>query len=305
MAIWRSIELREIRVFLVLAEELHFGRTADVVGLTQSRVSQSIRDLERKLGTTLAHRTSRRVTLTAAGKRFRDQAAEALARLDGVLQSTEESSRLVQSPLRIGVISAGAVLPKLESLVRAYRAANPHSEVRFVGLPFADRFGPLRRGEVELMMTALPLNQPGLVTGPILGREQRMLAVAANHPLAARADVSVEDLADHPIAELDILVPRELADEIAPRSTPTGRPIPRIAVEAREALDLVLAVAEGRIVQPVTHQFARSYLHPGIVYVPIRDLPPSRAVLAWRSRNPDPGLRAFLREVRSLGSGAD
>lgn len=305
MANWRSVELREIRIFLVLAEELHFGHTAESVGLTQSRVSQSIRDLERKLGTSLAHRTSRRVTLTAAGESFRDQAGEVLSRLEGLLQTTEESSRLVQGPLRIGVVSPGAVLPKLQTLVQAYRAAHPRSQVRFVGLPFADRFGPLLRGEVELIMTALPLDQPGLVTGPVLSRERRMLAVAVTHPLAARRDVSVEELANYAIGELDIVIPRELADEIAPRKTPEGRTIPRIPIQAREASDLVIAVAEGRIVQPVTDQFARSYIHPGIVYLPIRDLPPSRSVLAWRRRNPNPALRAFLRESRSTGFGAD
>ena len=74
---WQTIELRELRVFLVLAEERHFGRTAERLGLTQSRVSQSLRGLERKLGEQLVHRTSRRVTLTPRGERFRDEAGAA------------------------------------------------------------------------------------------------------------------------------------------------------------------------------------------------------------------------------------
>ena len=67
---WETIELREIRVFLALAQELHFGRAAEQLGVTQSRVSQSLRELEHKLGQTLVHRTSRRVALTAAGRHF-------------------------------------------------------------------------------------------------------------------------------------------------------------------------------------------------------------------------------------------
>ena len=67
---WETIELREIRVFLALADELHFGRAAERLGVTQSRVSQSLRELEAKLGERLVHRTSRRVALTAAGERF-------------------------------------------------------------------------------------------------------------------------------------------------------------------------------------------------------------------------------------------
>ncbi|HEV8206546.1 MAG TPA: LysR family transcriptional regulator, partial [Acidimicrobiia bacterium] len=72
------VELREIKVFLTLAEELHFGRTAERLGLTQSRVSQSLRSLERKLGEQLVRRTSRRVALTTPGERFRAEVGPAV-----------------------------------------------------------------------------------------------------------------------------------------------------------------------------------------------------------------------------------
>jgi DNA-binding transcriptional LysR family regulator len=84
---WETIELREIRVFLTLAEELHFGRTAERLGLTQSRVSQSLRGLEHKLGEHLVHRTSRRVTLTPSGERFKAEAGAAYEQLAGVLRA--------------------------------------------------------------------------------------------------------------------------------------------------------------------------------------------------------------------------
>ncbi|MGH2805599.1 MAG: LysR family transcriptional regulator, partial [Thermoleophilaceae bacterium] len=74
---WESVELRDIRAFLVLADELHFGRTAERLGLTQSRVSQTIRTLEARLGGPLFERTSRRVRLTALGERLRDAAEPA------------------------------------------------------------------------------------------------------------------------------------------------------------------------------------------------------------------------------------
>src|SRR5512133_1480941 len=116
---WQTVELRELRIFLLLAEELHFGRTAARVGLTQSRVSQSVRALERKLGVELAARTSRRVTLTAAGERFRDEVAAALTELEDVLRRTEESSARLIEPVRLGVISAAAVGPRLRSIIAA------------------------------------------------------------------------------------------------------------------------------------------------------------------------------------------
>src|SRR5215218_5320543 len=76
LAMWSTVELREIKLFMALAEELHFGRTAERLQLTPSRVSQTLRDLEAKLGGRLVHRTSRHVELTARGERFREEVAE-------------------------------------------------------------------------------------------------------------------------------------------------------------------------------------------------------------------------------------
>src|SRR5256885_14836885 len=124
---WQTVELREIRIFLVLAEELHFGRTVARVGLTQSRVSQSVRALERKLGLELASRTSRRVTLTAPGERFRDEAGAALAGLEDVLRTAQESGRRVTEPVRLRGISAAAAGPRPRAVIPALQASHPHS----------------------------------------------------------------------------------------------------------------------------------------------------------------------------------
>lgn len=296
---WQTVELREIRVFLVLAEELHFGRTATRVGLTQSRVSQTIRDLERKLGTTLAERTSRRVKLTPAGERFRQEVSGALAGLDDVLRGTRAAGGRLVEPVRIGAVAAIAGGRRLREVVAAFETAHPDSGVEFVGLPFADRFGPLRRGDVDLVVTHLPLEQPDLVAGPVLSREPFMLGVAATNPLAERETVTVEDLADHRIGDLDIKGPREMLDLLGPRRTPSGRQIPRLRLKAREPSEIMLAIAGGRIVQPVTATFAQTHRHPDVVFVPFGDLPMGRTVLVWRRRDRDPGLREFLRVLRA------
>lgn len=295
---WSSIELRELRVFLVLTDELHFGRTAARTGLTQSRVSQSLRSLEQKLGSELLHRTSRRVAITAAGAKLRLEVGAVLSDLDAALQRAADASRRITGPVRLGVIAAAAVGPRLRSIVDAYESSHPESSVEFVGLPFRDRMGPLRRGEVELMVTTLPLEQPDIVTGPVLTREPRMLAVARDHPLAEHEQVSIEHLADHAIGRLDIVAPPELAEEMAPRRTPAGRTIPRLDLRIQEVSELLVAVAHGRVVQPVTATFAVTYSHPNVTYREIHDLPPTRSALAWRRRDRNPGLRAFLQIAR-------
>jgi len=292
---WRHVELRELRVFLTLAEELHFGRTADRLALTQSRISQSIRDLERKLGLQLVARTSRRVALTPAGIRFREDVGRALGALEEVLRAAQEAGEQVDEPVRIGILSAAQITPVLRDLVAAFAVAHPHSTVEFVGLPFADRFAPLRGGDVQLVVTSLPIAQPDLAVGPVLSRHQRLLAVGRTHPLASWPDVSIEDLADHPIGELAVAAPPELIDEMTPRRTPSGRPLRRAGAPIRHESELLLAVASGIIVQPVLAPFAATLQHPDVVYLPIRDLPPSRSVLVWRRHDRHRGLHAFLR----------
>lgn len=292
---WHTVELRELRVFLVLAEELHFGRTAIRMGLTQSRVSQTLRDLERKLGLLLVSRTSRRVALTAAGVQFREDAGRALGNLEDVLQATQETGEQLQAPVRLGIVSPAQVVPTLQAAIAAHEAAHSTSYVQFVGLPFVDRFGPLMRGEVDVMVTSLPLSQSGISTGPVLARQPRLLAVGRAHPLAEKSDVSIEDVADYAVGEFDVSGPADLLQVITPLQTPTGRVIARAAPPLRDPVELLLAVAAGRIVQPVLATFVTTYRHPDVVYVPIRDLQPVCTVLAWRRGNRHPGLRQLLR----------
>ena len=101
-----------------------------------------------------------------------------------------------------------------------------------------------------------------------------------------------------PLGDLDIEGPREMLEVLGPRHTPSGRPIPRLRLKAREPSEIMLAIAVGRIVQPVTATFAETHRHPDVVFVPFSDLPMGRTVLAWRRRDRDPGLRAFLRVLR-------
>src|SRR2546428_8714637 len=129
---WRSIELREIRVFLTLAEELHFGRTAERLGLTQSRVGQTVRALEASLGERLRDRTSRRVTLTRAGERLRTDLEPAYQRLIGVLRAFSESNESMTGVVRFGVTAAGALSPGLLRVIEVFEALHVECKVQVV-----------------------------------------------------------------------------------------------------------------------------------------------------------------------------
>jgi DNA-binding transcriptional LysR family regulator len=298
---WEAIDLRELRVFLTLAKELHFGRTADRLRLTPSRVSQSLRELEHKLGAQLVHRTTRHVELTSFGERFRGQVVPVYGELARVLEDAHARARSVAGSLRLGLFSGPAEGPHLTGIVTAFESLHPASDVEIVQLSWDDPLERLRRGDVALMACWLPLEQPDLVVGPILTRERRVLVVAREHPLAARESVSFEELADYAIPRLDGW-PRELHEALLPTTTPSGRPIAgvRIPVGERNLLEIAHRVSRQELVFP-TVAAAQPFGAPfGLVYVPITGMAPARSALVWRRRERDPKLREFIRIARDM-----
>lgn len=289
-----SFELRELRVFLVLAEELHYGRAADRLGLTPSRVSQTIRALESRLGGRLFDRTSRRVTLSPLGEMLLSRLRPAFGDLEQALADVLASSGAITGTLRVGVQFAWGG-PRLIDIVRAFEARHPGCQVEVGEVDIASWvLGPLQRGEIDLMAMRLPISRPDLVVGPILSSEPRVLAVARRHPLAGRASVTLEDIAEHKVAQFDTM-PEELMAEWTPARAPSGRPIQRVSRSPRTIAEIGTLVLLGRIVQPTIPAFAERFDHPEIVLVPISDLPPSRTALLWRHDTGDPRIREFAR----------
>lgn len=293
-----DVELRELRLFLVLAEELHFGRTADRLGLTTSRVSQSVQALERKLGgPRLFDRTSRVVTLTDAGVALRRDVAPAVTGIDEAVLSARERSA-GPGVIRVGVLNAASGGAVLTRAIRSFEADHPGAAVQLLGTPFTDRLGPLRRGEVDLTVTRLPLRQPDIVVGPLLSADDtRVIMVAADHPLALRDEVSVEDLADFPVRRSPN-DPEEVAEASCPSTTPSGRSIVAADIPVNDVSELLLLIAQGRLVHPTVAPFAEHFRHPDIAVVPLVDLPTSSSALCWLRGANHPGRPAFVTAVR-------
>ena len=299
---WQTVELRELRMFLILAEELHFGRTAERLQLTPSRVSQSLRALEDKLGAQLVHRTSRRVQLTPFGERLLRDAAPAIEQLDGVLKRTNAAARSLEGTLRLGLLSGPAGGPHLVEIISTFESQHPESSVETVQMAWDDPVGRLRKNDVDVMATWLPLKEPDLVIGPTLSRQPRTLAVAHDHPLAERDSIDVEELADHPVVRLDNDWPKGLRETVVPSRTPQGRPIdgPRVGAGERALLDLPVRVARGELVFPTVASAAPYMGALDLVFIPITGMEPLRSALVWRRPARDPKLRAFIRVARDV-----
>jgi DNA-binding transcriptional LysR family regulator len=298
---WQTVELRELRLFLTLAEELHFGRTAEKLRLTPSRVSQSLRGLEHKLGAELVHRTSRRVRLTPAGERFLRDVRPVYEQLTGVLERTTAAAGALEGTLRLGLLSGPAGGPHLVEIIEAFERLHPECSVEAVQMSWDDPFARLREDDVDLMASWTPLEQPDLVVGPTLARAPRVLAVASDHPLAGRDAVDVEDLADQRVLRFDNW-PREVHEALVPFETPSGRPIrgTRIRVGEGAVLDLAVRIARGDIVFPTVASAEPYMSQRDLVFVPMTGMPPLRSALVWRRPARDPKLREFIRVAREL-----
>jgi DNA-binding transcriptional LysR family regulator len=294
-----EVEMRELRLFLVLAEELHFGRTAERLGLTTSRVSQTLRVLERKLGgELLVRRTSRVVSLTAAGRALHTELGPAVAGLDRVLRSAQARG---QGPgvVRIGLLNAGSGVDVLSRAIERYEAVYAGAKVELTTTPFDDRLGPLRRREVDLVVTRLPLDQPDIAVGPVLSTDERVVMVGRIHPLADRTELTTEDLIGHDVRRPQG-VPAELAEATCPARTPSGRLIRFVDAPVDDNAELLYLLARGQVIHPTVAPFAQHFQHPDVVAIPLRDLPPSTCALASLKDEATPARDAFNRIVKEV-----
>jgi len=168
-------EKHELEAFLVLAEELHFGRTAERLRRSQARVSQTIKKLERRIGAPLFERTSRRVALTPLGARLRDDLRPLYEGMDDAVARAVAAARGVDGVLRVGFLGSGALTA---AILSTFRARHPGCQVRMRETHFADPLGPLRSGEVDVLITRLPVDEPDLTVGPVVLSEPRVLGRA-------------------------------------------------------------------------------------------------------------------------------
>lgn len=291
------IDPTELQAFLVLADELHFGRTAERLGLSQPRVSQLIRALERRIGRQLFHRTSRRVTLNTFGEQLLAGVRPAFADLRQAMADTRRAAR----GLRVGFL--GPYAAALDTGLARFKVRHPDCAITRIQVPWTDILGPLRRGEVDVQVCLTPVEQPDVVIGPLLTSYPRLLAVARTHPLAGRASLDLEDLADFPVIGPDPTVMSEFARDFwPPATTPSGRTIRR-GTSARTEPEMLSAVAHGDGVFLTTAAMPEHFAHPGVVFVPFTGMPDARAILIWLAHNdyPKVGVLAELAADSAAG----
>ncbi|GAB3959189.1 LysR family transcriptional regulator [Actinoallomurus acanthiterrae] len=292
------LERHELEAFLTLAEELHFGRTAERLRVSTARVSQTIAKLERRIGIPLFNRTSRRVELTAVGQRLYEEVRPAWDQITVAFEQAVAVGRGLTGTLRVAFVGAASG-QLLVGATELFRARNPDCDVHLREAQMIDLMPWLRTGEVDLAMGTCPIDEPGIATGPVLVSEARILAVPAQHPFARRASVSLEDLARAKLLQLPGTLPEALREDRTPRTTPSGRPI-EPGPAASTFNEMLTLIGAGQGVFPVGAHAKRYYARPDVVYVPFSDAPPLRWGLLWRADGATARVRAFAEAAHDL-----
>jgi DNA-binding transcriptional LysR family regulator len=285
------VDTAEVEVFLLLAEELHFGRTAERLRLPQPRVSRLVAALERRTGGKLFDRTSRTVRLTPLGARLRDRLEPAYAQLLAALDDARREARGTAGELRIGftVTTQGEALTRL---VTAFEAGDHGCRVVLHEVSLFDPYAALRRGKIDVLVNWLAVDEPDLTVGPAIECRDRVLAVGASHPLARRRSVAAEELADYDLLVSSPLPPAALTDAIIPPRTPSGRPTRRTTIPLATVHDIVTALARGPVVHPTVTGVVL-FRRDDIVLIPIEGLPPLPLGLIWCTAHENARIRAL------------
>lgn len=261
------LETRELVYFVAVAEELHFTRAAERLGIAQPPLSRAISRLERRMGVALLQRTSRRVELTSAGSVFLEECRRLLEGLDGAVRRTQQAglpSRLVLA------VRPGTGSELLARLLRSYSSAE--LELLFTH----DGSKALREGSADVALLCIGSDDLTDLRTTVVTEERPMALLPRDHDLARQATVTVADLRQDPVYQ-DHCPPMGL-DEILDRVT-LGR--------------LVTVVGSG----------VGERLTPGVRAVPVTDLPRTTLALARRNGVTRPEVTAFVRAAQHVMTG--
>ncbi|MEU1210839.1 LysR family transcriptional regulator [Nocardia sp. NPDC005825] len=292
------MELRDIEIFLTLADELHFGRTAARLHLSAARISQSIKKQERNIGGTLFDRSTRAVRLTPLGRQLHDDLLPHYRGLHDSMAHARRAARGITDVLTVGMLPANAY--DLRPFWDAFRARRPGCELRIRHSGFIEPFAALRDGEIDALVSWLPVEEPDLTVGPDLFTEPKVLVVAADHELAHRASVSAEVRGHYGGLTAGAGSPEYWEDAFSSFYTPRGRPVDK-GIEVVSVEDILTAVSERDAVHNLGAHAARYLARPGIAFVGLDGESPLRWALIWRSDAENDTIRVLADVIRDLG----
>jgi len=294
------VELRQLRYFVAVADELHFRRAAARLHISQPPLSQQIARLEEELGCRLLARTRRRVELTPAGDAFLRDARAMLAELEVAVATARRIATGQAGVLRINFVGS-ALLSIVPGAVQRFRRARPGVEIELRERSTVEQLRALGSGVIDVGLVRPPIEIDDQLRAEVVTRERTIAAIPTGHRLAQMRRIPLRRLAAEPL----VLFPREQApgfhDLLIGRLAATGTS-PQVVQYAPEMLTIIGLVATGIGVSPVPASVAHLALD-GVTYRPLSGAPDTELVAVTRAGDESPLVRAFIADAREHRSG--
>jgi DNA-binding transcriptional LysR family regulator len=291
-------DFSQLRCFAAVAEELHFGRAAARLNMTQPPLSRQIQVLERVLDVQLLERTSRSVRLTAAGRSFLPEAQRILLLAESATQMTRQVAAGRAGVLKLGFTAASAYdcLPRL---VAAFRRTLPDVTLALREMVTGDQIGELRAGRLDAALVRPPVMHPDLVAVRALA-EPLVAALPAGNPLADRSALTPADLGGEPLIGYAPNEARYFHDLVQDLLAEAGLQ-PRIVQHLAQIHSILALVRSGLGIALVPAGAAHLRLD-GVVFRPLAlpDPRPAELVLAWQRDADDPLIAALVSILATL-----
>ena len=295
------VELRLWRQFTMLAEELHFGRAAARLHMTQPPLTQAIANLEQQLGVRLFDRTKRSVQMTAAGQALLPEARDLLARAQALPAHARAAAHGEFGRLRLAFVSTVG-FSLLPQWVRAFRAMHPQVEFELIEATGDVQLRHLERGEAD---AGFMIHSPGFAPVGLehlrVAREPLVLALPEHHPMAAARSLSLAGVLAEPLVIFPRRIVPSLHDAIFGMYHAAGR-TPHVAQEAIQMQTIVNLVSAGLGLAWVPDS-VRQFQRPGVAYRQVGGkqgqlVPGCETTLAWPEGGSNPSLVRFVEFVR-------
>lgn len=293
-----NVTLAQLSYFVVVAEELHFGRAAARLSMAQPPLSQAIRTLETNLGVALFERTSRHVALTEAGALLLPAAHEALGAADRAVSIARAAARAQAGIVRVGFLGYGAC-QVIDLAIGAFAGESGELRVETRTADFTDPSAGLGDSHVDAAFVRPPISSSDLELEALMS-EPRVAVLPAAHPLAARDRLAIAELLSEPWLQMP---PADRAwHDFWLATEHRGGAEPLLGPEVRTVDDQLAATAAGGYVSLTAESVAAFYPRPGIAYVPVDDIGPSEVAIAWRRGDERAQVRTFVAAVRDIAT---
>lgn len=289
------LSYRQLEHFVTVAQELHFSRAADKLGVAQSAVSVQVQQLEQQLGVRLLHRNKRKpITLTDAGELLYDEAVAVLRHMERAQQIGQLAAQGMSGHVKLGYISSAVTSGMLARMLTQFRLGHEQVHMQVLAMETPRQLQALQQGEIDAGLLRPRRRYPEGVKAVIVHSEPFMVAMAENHPLARNDSIRAAELRGQTFIAPQFVNESEGFAEVLARLAETAGFSAREAYRVNDFITAtsLAAAGYGIVVLPESN----SLIHqPGVVFRPLRDFKENvHMALAYRERENSPAVRAFL-----------